>query len=106
MEGIVFSATHNSIDVVNSMFFIAAFFYSMYYLKEYYLKENHITIQGKIKYVFIITVSVLYVFQTVTQLLTNTVASFLVWDIINYLNAIFILMVAHRISKRENVDLK
>ena len=93
---ILFTATDNSIDVVGALFFLFAIGYSFVYLW-----ENHITTPGKIKYIFIIAISGLHVFQVIYQSMTGHAAFFRVWDFINYSTAIFFLMVAHRISKRE-----
>lgn len=93
---IIFTATDTSIDLVGAIFFVSAVFFALKFLW-----ENHITTEGRIIYLFIIAISSLHIFQVAEQLLTNHAANFRIWDIINYLTAVFFLMVCHRIAKRE-----
>lgn len=86
----------NSIDLVCALFFSGALLNSLRYLW-----LNHLTVEGRIKYLFIIVVSSLQIYQTVFQFLSGHNATYQIWDIINYLTAVFMLMVAHRMSVKE-----
>lgn len=96
MDTLVFTVADNSIDLVGAIFFLAAIFWSLRYLW-----ENHITTEGRINYIFIISISTLQIYQVCTQLMTGSFAQFRIWDLINYMTAVFFLMAVHRMAKRE-----
>jgi hypothetical protein len=95
-----FTFADNSIDIIGAGFFALAIGYSTYYWL-----ENNLSVQRRIMYSFIIVISALHIYQVVMQVFGQNFAPFRVWDFINYLTAVFFLMVSHRIYKH-NVDPK
>ena len=91
-----FTVVDNSIDIVGAIVFTMVVYWAIKYIW-----ENHLTIQAKILYFAIITLSLLHVYQVITQVLLNNFASFRIWDIINYLTAMMFLAIVHRLAKKE-----
>ena len=93
-----FTAVDNSIDIVGAVIFMMVIFWAANYIW-----ENHLTIQAKIMYAAIITISGMQIFQVVMQMLLENFASFRIWDIINYLTAMLFLAMVHRMVKKEKL---
>ena len=96
----IFTATDNSVDFVGAIIFAWALCKSARYL---YL--NHLNVQGRILYLFVIVISVLHIFQAVNQLIFGgpVFYTFRTWDLINFLTAVLFIMTAERVYKKENV---
>lgn len=97
-----FSTTDNSIDIIVAIIFASALFHSIKYLI-----LNNINIQGKIFYTIIAFISLLQIYQVISQLVYGGpigVVTFRIWDLINYITAAFMLMATQRIHKREKYD--
>lgn len=94
----VLSITDNSIDIVGAFLFASAIFWALHYLW-----ENHLSVQARIILGFVISLSILHVFQVIFQVWTNGIAPFRVWDIINYTTAVLFLMLTHRIARKESI---
>ena len=94
----IFSAADNSIDFAGGLMFLAAAFYSVKYLC-----INNISTQGKILYALIAIISSVHVFQVLTQIINGgpVFYTFRTWDFINYLTAVLLLMLAHRLHNKE-----
>lgn len=97
-SAIIFSSTDNSIDIAGAFIFCLAFGHSLRYLC-----LNHLNEQGRIIYIFIITIAFFHIVQVIMQLIVgqSTVYSMRLWDMINYVTAVLFLMAAHRIYKKE-----
>ena len=92
-----FTSVDYSIDILGAVFFSAVIFWSVAYMW-----ENHLTVQGRIIYCFMIGISALQIFQVVMQVVTGGFAPFRVWDFVNYTTAVLFLMLVHRLAKRES----
>lgn len=93
-----FTFYEHMVDFLGALVFAAAVYYSIKHLF-----ENEMTVEGKIKYVFIILIALMHVFQVVVQITVDNFASFAVWDLINYTTAMFLLALSHRVYKRETI---
>ncbi len=93
-----FTAVDNSIDIVGAFLFCTVIFWAVHYVW-----ENHLTVQGRIIYIMITCLSTLQVYQVVMQLLTNDIANFRIWDLINYFTAFLFLMLVHRLAEKEKL---
>ena len=91
-----FTIVDNSIDIVGAIIFLMVILWSVHYLW-----VNHISIQTRIVYGAMITISGLQVFQVISQVLSSNFASFRIWDISNYVTAMTFLALTHYLQKKK-----
>lgn len=94
------------IDFIAATFFLAVIFNAMYGFFAVGLKDEKHKNRARIVFSIYMVVSVLFINQTMWQIVTGGFAPFRIWDILNYLQAIAFLMSAQIITKAYGVNYK
>lgn len=89
------SVNNISIDILTSIIFIIAIWRGIVAL--YY---NDLSLRSKLYIAIFALSSLLYVYQSITQLMTGQVASFAIWNVINGIHAFTAISIITLLAKR------
>jgi len=84
------------IDTIGAIFMLGAFAHALTAL--WYSRKQSLT-KGRIFFLFVCIVSAIYIYQTFIQMITGEFANKNVWDILNFLSAVTLMMAVSMIGK-------
>lgn len=101
-----FTAIDNMIDIFIGFFFLLSILYSLYGVLVLHRRKERRD-KAMIIYFMVMVISFMHVYQVVQQVSGGGVfAPFRIWDLLNYLQAMLLLMVVQVLGSHLNTNLR